>query len=41
MEKILGRKAAKLIIVAVNIDKEMLQRAQELGIETVYGAVID
>ena len=41
VEKILGRKAAKLIIVAVNIDKEALQRAQELGIETVYGAVID
>jgi len=41
VERILGRKAAKLIIVAVNIDKEALQRAQELGIETVYGAVID
>jgi len=41
VEKILGRKAAKLIIIAVNIDKEALQRAQELGIETVYGAVID
>ncbi len=41
VEKILGRKAAKLIIVAVNIDKEALQRAQELGIEAVYGAVID
>jgi hypothetical protein len=41
VEKILGRKAAKLIIVAVNIDKEALQRAQELGIDAVYGAVID
>jgi hypothetical protein len=41
VEKILGRKAAKLIVVAVNIDKEALQRAQELGIEAVYGAVID
>jgi hypothetical protein len=41
VEKILGRKAAKLIIVAVDIDKEALQRAQELGIEAVYGAVID
>jgi hypothetical protein len=41
VEKILGRKAAKLIIVAVNIDKEALHRAQELGIEAVYGAVID
>lgn len=41
VEKILGRKAAKIIIVAVNIDKEALQRAQELGIEAVYGAVIE
>jgi len=41
VEKILGRKAAKLIIVAVNIDKEALQRAQELGIDVIYGAVID
>jgi len=41
VEKILGRKAAKLIIVAVNIDKEALQRAQVLGIEAVYGAVIE
>ncbi len=41
VEKILGRKAAKLIIVAVDIDKEALQRAQELGIDVIYGAVID
>jgi Uncharacterized conserved protein containing a coiled-coil domain len=41
VERILGRKAEKLIIVAVNIDKEALQRAQELGIDAVYGAVID
>jgi hypothetical protein len=41
VEKILGRKAAKLIIVAVNIDKEALQRAQELGIDVIYGAVIE
>ena len=41
VERILGRKAEKLIIVAVNIDKEALQRARELGIDAVYGAVID
>ena len=41
VEKILGRRAAKLIIVAVNIDKEALQRAQELGIDVIYGAVIE
>jgi len=41
VEKILGKKAEKLIIVAVNIDKEALERAKELGIDTVYGAVIE
>ena len=41
VERILGRKAEKLIVVAVNIDKEALQRAQELGIDAVYGAVVD
>ena len=41
VEKILGRKAEKLIIVAVNIDKEALERAEQLGINTVYGAVIE
>ena len=40
-ERILGRKAEKLIIVAVNIDKEALERAKELGIDAVYGAVIE
>lgn len=41
VEKILGRKAEKLIIVAVNIDKEALERAEQLGIETVCGTVIE
>jgi len=40
-ERILGRKAEKLIIVAVNIDKEALERARQLGIDAVYGAVIE
>ncbi|AEA12620.1 hypothetical protein TUZN_1140 [Thermoproteus uzoniensis 768-20] len=40
-EKILGRKADRLIIVAVNIDKEALERASQLGIDAVYGAVIE
>ena len=35
VEKILGRKAEKLIVVAVNIDREALERAKELGIEVV------
>jgi hypothetical protein len=41
VEKILGRKAERLIIVAVNIDKEALERAAQLGIDAVYGAVIE
>jgi hypothetical protein len=41
VERILGRKAEKLIAVAVNVDKEALERARELGIDVVYGAVIE
>ncbi|MGB9705855.1 MAG: PD-(D/E)XK nuclease family protein [Pyrobaculum sp.] len=41
VKKILGRKADRLIIVAVNIDKEALERATQLGIDAVYGAVIE
>jgi hypothetical protein len=41
VEKILGRKARRLIIVAVSIDKEALERAAQLGIDAVYGAVIE
>ncbi|AET32817.1 PD-(D/E)XK nuclease family protein [Pyrobaculum ferrireducens] len=41
VEKILGRRADRLIIVAVNIDKEALERAAQLGIDAVYGAVIE
>ncbi|MCU7787781.1 DUF3782 domain-containing protein [Pyrobaculum sp. 3827-6] len=41
VEKILGRRADRLIIVAVNIDKEALERATQLGIDAVYGAVIE
>jgi len=41
VEKILGRKAEKLIIVAVNVDREALERAKELGIGVVCGAVVE
>jgi len=37
----LGKAAEKLIIVAVNIDKEALERAKQLGIEAVYGALVE
>ncbi len=38
--KILGRKPSKLFVVAVNIDKEALERSLELGMEAIYGSVI-
>jgi hypothetical protein len=41
VEKILGQKTDRLIIVAVNIDKEALERAAQLGKDAVYGAVIE
>jgi hypothetical protein len=41
IEKIQGRKVDRLIIVAVNIDRDALERAEELGIETVYGSVLE
>jgi len=37
VERILGRKADRLILVAVNIDREALERARELGVDVVYG----
>jgi hypothetical protein len=41
VERILGRKADRLILVAVNIDREALERARELGVDVVYGGVVD
>jgi hypothetical protein len=41
VEKILSRRTEKVIIVTVNIDKDALERARELGIDVVYGAVIE
>jgi len=31
----------RIVIIAVNIDREALERARELGIDTIYGSVID
>jgi len=39
-EKIRGRKPDKLVLVAVHIDEEAYERAKELGIEVIYGAII-
>ena len=40
-EKILGRKATSRMMVAVNIFKDALERARELGLEVVYGRVLE
>ena len=39
-EKIRGRKPDKLVLVAVHIDEDAYERAKELGIEVIYGAII-
>jgi hypothetical protein len=39
-EKIRGRKPNKLVLVAVHIDEDAYERAKELGIEVIYGAIV-
>jgi hypothetical protein len=39
-EKIRGRKPDKLVLVAVHIDEDAYERAKELGIEVIYGAIV-
>jgi hypothetical protein len=36
-----GKKVERLILVAVHIDKEALEKARELGIDVIYGNVLD
>lgn len=40
VEKILNKKADKLILVATSIDENAFKRAGELGIDVIYGAII-
>lgn len=40
VERILGRKADKLILIATDIYEDALKRAQELGIDIIYGTII-
>jgi len=40
-EKILGRRPDRRIIVCINIFKDALERAQELGIHVIYGRVLE
>jgi hypothetical protein len=36
-----GKKVERLILVAVHIDKEALEKARQLGIDVIYGNVLD
>lgn len=40
IERILNRRVEKVLMVAVNIDKEALERAGRLGIDAVYGGAV-
>ncbi|MCS7110939.1 MAG: DUF3782 domain-containing protein [Ignisphaera sp.] len=40
-ERILDRKPSRKIIVAVNIFKDAVERARELGIDVVYGKILE
>jgi len=39
--ELIGKRIARRIIVALNATKEALARARELGIDVVYGALVD
>ncbi len=41
VKKMMSGPIDKLILVAVNIDKEAYKRAKELGIDVIYGHVLD
>ncbi|MCX8168599.1 MAG: DUF3782 domain-containing protein [Candidatus Methanomethylicia archaeon] len=41
VEKIIRRKSEKLIFIAVNIDKEAVERAKQLEMDVIYGAIIE
>jgi hypothetical protein len=41
VEKFLKRKVDKIILVAVNVDREAYNRAMDLGIDVICGNVID
>ncbi len=41
VERIMGRKVDRAMIVAVNVDREAYERARELGIDVICGHVIE
>jgi len=40
-ESILGRRADRVLLVAVVVDKEAFDKAKELGVDVVCGSVVD
>jgi hypothetical protein len=40
VEKIIGRKADKLMLIAVSISEDAWRRAQELGVDVICGAIV-
>jgi hypothetical protein len=41
VEKILKTNVDKVYVVAVNIDRDTLSRAEELGFKVIYGNLVD
>ncbi len=41
MEKILKTDVDKVYVVAVNVDKDTLNRAEELGFKVIYGSLVE
>ncbi|MEM2312684.1 MAG: DUF3782 domain-containing protein [Candidatus Nezhaarchaeales archaeon] len=41
VKKIIGKEPEKLIFIAVNMDKEAMERAKQLEIDPIYGAIIE
>ena len=41
VKKILSREPEKLILVAVNLDRDAYERARELGIDIIYGGLVE
>ena len=41
VEKIIQKRVSKVYLVAVNVDKDTLERAGELGFKVIYGSIVE
>jgi len=41
VERILQKRVSKFYFVAVNVDKDTLERAGELGFKVIYGGIVE